>query len=98
MPLDPRPAVNKGRSVVTLPAALMAVAFLSAGCDPIINFYGSFFPAWVICLALGIFLTALLRWLFAITRLERNLGPLALIYPALAFLLSASIWLIFFGP
>jgi hypothetical protein len=98
MSKDSRPATNKGRSVVTSSAALVAVAFLSAGCDPIINFYGSFFPAWVICLALGIFLTALLRWLFAITRIERHLGPLALIYPALAFLLSAGIWLTCFGP
>ncbi|MFZ0827798.1 MAG: YtcA family lipoprotein [Verrucomicrobiia bacterium] len=81
-----------------LSAALPAVAVFSTGCDPVVNFYGSFFPAWVICLALGIFLAALLRWLFAVTRLERHLGPLALIYPALAFLLSAVAWLVLFGP
>jgi hypothetical protein len=90
-------AANKS-TLVFLTVAILATALLTAGCDPIVNFYGSFFPAWVICLALGIFLTALLRWLFAFTHLERNLGPLSFIYPALAFLLSATIWLIFFGP
>ena len=70
----------------------------TAGCDPIVNFYGSFFPAWVVCLALGIFLTAMLRWMFAVVRLEAYLGPLVLVYPALAFLLSAGLWLLFFGP
>ena len=78
--------------------ALAPLAVFSTGCDPVVNFYGSFFPAWVICLALGIVLTALLRWLFALIHLERNLGPLMLIYPALAFLLSASLWFVFFGP
>lgn len=85
-------------TAVTLSAALVAVAVFSTGCDPVVNFYGSFFPAWVVCLALGIFLTALLRWLFAVTQLERNLGPLTFVYPALAFLLSAVIWLVLFGP
>jgi hypothetical protein len=97
MRLTSEPVANKS-TVVILPIVLLAIAFFSAGCDPIINFYGSFFPAWVVCLALGIFLTALLRWLFAVTHIERNLGPLTLIYPALAFLLSATLWLIFFGP
>lgn len=84
----------------SLPAliALATVAFFTTGCDPVVNFYGSFFPAWVICLVLGVFCASLLRWLFAVTRLERNLGPLILVYPALAFLLTGAFWLGLFGP
>jgi hypothetical protein len=78
--------------------APVAAAVLCTGCDPIINVYGSFFPAWLICLVVGLVLAGILRWLFAKTRLEPHLGPLVLVYPALAFLLSCVIWLLAYGP
>jgi len=78
--------------------ALPALAFLTSGCDPVVNFYGSFFPAWVVCVIAGILLTVACRWLLVVMRLEAHLGPLALIYPALAFLLTGLTWLLFFGP
>ncbi|HAB15616.1 MAG TPA: YtcA family lipoprotein [Verrucomicrobiota bacterium] len=88
--------------MIKLPAppvfALVLVVPLTTGCDPVVNFYGSFFPAWVICLVLGILFTSLLRWLFAATRIERHLGPLVLIYPALALSLTCAVWLGLFGP
>ena len=78
------------------PTLGLALATLVTGCDPTINFYGSFFPAWVICLGFGTVGTVLLRYLFAVLRLERNLGPLILVYPCLLLLLSCLTWLIFF--
>jgi YtcA family len=66
------------------------------GCDPIINIYGSFFPAWVVCLVAGVLLTVLLRFLFAATGVEQYLGPLVLIYPSLTLLLTLVTWLILF--
>ena len=69
---------------------------LLCGCDPSINFYGSFFPAWIWCIILGVGLTVLLRFVFAALRLERNLGPLVLIYPCLALLLTCVAWLVLF--
>jgi hypothetical protein len=69
--------------------------FLS-GCDPSINFYGSFFPAWIWCLTIGIALTVLLRFVFAALRLERNMGPLIVIYLCLALLLTCVSWLVLF--
>jgi hypothetical protein len=83
---------------VKLVPLLTATVLVTTGCDPIVNFYGSFFPAWVVCVVLGLFLASLLRWLFAVTRIERHLGPLVLIYPALAFLLTCVSWLVLFGP
>lgn len=79
-------------------ASLVAGGLLAAGCDPVVNFYGSFFPAWVLSLALGIFLTIIFRWVLAAIRLEPHLGPLLLIYPVLAFLLTGASWLVLFGP
>ena len=66
------------------------------GCDPIINIYGSFFPAWVVCLVSGVLLTVLLRFLFAVIGVEQYLGPLVLIYPSLVLLVTLVTWLIFF--
>lgn len=79
-------------------AALAGLALATSGCDPVVNFYGSFFPAWVLALALGVTGTVLLRWLLAWTRLEPHLGPLVLIYPALALLLTCAAWLALFAP
>ncbi len=69
---------------------------LLCGCDPTINFYGSFFPAWTWCLLLGLLGTILLRFVFAALRLERNLGPLMLVYPCLLMLLACVAWLALF--
>jgi hypothetical protein len=75
---------------------VVALVLLLSGCDPVINLYGSFFPAWVVCLLTGIALAALLRMVFALSDLERHLGPLTLIYPSLTLLLTMVTWLIFF--
>ncbi len=76
---------------------LIAVALLLlCGCDPTINFYGSFFPSWTWCLLLGLLGTILLRFLFFALRLERNLGPLMLVYPCLLLLLACAAWLLLF--
>jgi len=77
---------------------LLLLAPFTAGCDPVVNFYGSFFPAWVLALAAGITGACLLRWIFSLARIESHLGPLVLVYPALAFLLSCAAWLALFAP
>jgi hypothetical protein len=55
---------------------------------------GSFFPAWLICLTLGILLTALAR--SVLLRLHMNLDLAVLAYPSLAALFTFALWLIFF--
>jgi hypothetical protein len=78
---------------VTFRLALAAVLVLGGGCDPILNVEGSFFPAWMLCIVLGIALTGMARYLFILVRLEPHLGPLILIYPSLALLLTVLTWL-----
>jgi hypothetical protein len=77
-------------------ARWIASMLLLAGCDPVLNVYGSFFPAWVVSLFAGIILTVLVRQLFTALRLEEHLGLLIVVYPSLAFLLTCSAWLLFF--
>jgi hypothetical protein len=77
-------------------ADTVALALLVAGCDPILNVQGSFFPAWMVCLVIGAAATALFRYLFAASGLEPHLGPLLLIYPSLGLLLTLITWLAFY--
>jgi YtcA family len=76
-------------------AALLSAGFLT-GCGraPSFDVLGSFFPAWLACLALGIVLTAAARWL--LSRLPIVIALPVLIYPSLAALFSFALWLALF--
>ena len=69
-----------------------------AGCQqaPSFNILGSFFPAWLICLALGILLAAGTRFLLFAVHLGEALSPPIVMYPCLAALFTFGLWLLFF--
>jgi hypothetical protein len=74
----------------------VVACLVAAGCDPIVNIQGSFFPSWIVCMVVGGVLTALLRQLFVFARLEPHLGPLLLVYPSLWVLATMLTWLAFY--
>jgi YtcA family len=74
----------------------VTLAILMAGCDPIVSIQGSFFPSWIVCMSVGGVLTAVLRQLFAVLRLEPHLGSLLIVYPSLWILLTMLMWLTFY--
>lgn len=81
-------------------ARAMVVAIdglLLAACDPMINIAGAHFPAWLLCLVLGVVIAVPMRYFFAACGLEPHLGPLPLIYPCLAVMLACVIWVAFFN-
>ena len=67
-----------------------------AGCDPVINIGGTFFPGWMVAILIGSALTVAIRYILVFTRLEPHLGPLALIYTSIGLLLSVVSWLILY--
>jgi len=71
---------------------------LLTGCrgGPQINVLGSFFPAWMLCMGIGIGGTLLLRQVFVRTQLEPHLHLPPLVYFCLWVLLTLASWLIFF--
>lgn len=77
---------------------LALCALLLAGCSraPAFDIGGSFFPAWMVCLTAGVVLTFVVRSLLVRARLESEVGPPAIFYPALLTLLTGLIWLGFF--
>jgi hypothetical protein len=82
-----------GSKVLPL-AALISLA----GCKgaPSINLVGSFFPAWMLCVAIGVFGVLILRRVFVRTGIEPHLGTLPLVYFCLWVLLTLGSWLLVF--
>ena len=77
--------------------ALVGVTSLT-GCEraPSIDVLGSFFPAWLLCLTLGILLVVGTRFLLLKMHLEEALSPPIAMYPALTALFTFGLWLLFF--
>ena len=79
----------------TLP--FLTLVFLT-GCRgiPSINLCGTFFAAWMLCVAIGIIGALVLRRVFVRMDIEPHLGPLPLVYFCLWVLLTLTSWLFFF--
>jgi len=65
-------------------------------CDPILDIDGAFFPAWMLCLIVGIILAFAAHPVFVRLEIDEHLGPPVLIYPCLVLLFTLGTWLIFF--
>jgi hypothetical protein len=76
----------------------IGVCLLCSGCSraPSVGIIGSFFPVWMICLAAGIVLAFIVRYLLLHLRLETEVHPLALFYPCVVALSASLLWLMFF--
>jgi len=74
----------------------VAVVLVAAGCDPILNVQGSFFPAWMASMVIGIALTVAASYFFVGVRVERDLGPTVIIYTSLGLVLNLLTWLVLY--
>jgi hypothetical protein len=74
--------------------ALAILLLTACGRAPSFDVLGSFFPAWLVCLALGLLLTAAARWL--LLRLHIVIAFPVLTYPSLMALASFALWLALF--
>jgi len=81
-----------------LPRLLISCSIgLLSGCSraPTFDIVGSFFPAWLVCLIVGIFFASLSHWF--LSRLKITLLVPILVYPSLAALFTFLLWLAFFS-
>jgi len=62
----------------------------------VVDLLGSYFPAWMLALVIGIVLTLLLRQLFILTDLDPYLAPRGLVYVSLVVLATLATWLFVF--
>jgi hypothetical protein len=80
---------------------LMLAGLCLAGCRPVneaptIDVFGSYFPAWIICIFLGLVATLVTRQLLLGLKLAEHLRPAPLVYLCLTIVYTFAIWLIFF--
>ena len=68
----------------------------SEGHSPTVDVLGSYFPAWMVCIIIGLMITLILRQVFIGLKLDSYLRPAALIYPSLAIFFTLAVWLMFF--
>lgn len=85
---------RRPETVIALSLILVGVGQLA--CDPVLDVDGAFFPAWMLCMILGIGLTFAFYPLFVRMGIENHIGPPVLVYPSLALLLTLLTWLVFF--
>ena len=74
----------------------VAVLVCAAACDPVVNVAGSFFPAWMVSMLVGVVLTVAVRLVFVVARLEPYLGPPMLVYTSLGLILVVATWLVLY--
>jgi hypothetical protein len=74
--------------------SLAALFLTGCGRAPSFDVLGSFFPAWLACLALGLVLTAAAQWV--VTRLHILIALPVLTYPSLTALFSFALWFALF--
>lgn len=79
-------------------AAIAAPLILLSGCAraPMVDIGGSFFPSWLICLAVSIAFAVGLRAFLRHRRLETEIRTLAIFYPGLVVLLACLLWFCLF--
>jgi hypothetical protein len=68
----------------------------SGGHAPSIDVFGSYFPAWMICLFAGIALTLIFRQLLVLLKLHGHVHPAPIVYPSLIAIFTLLAWLAFY--
>ena len=63
---------------------------------PSINLLGSFFPAWMLCVGVGVAISVALRQVFIKTGIEQHLPARMVVYLCLWGLITLLTWLLFF--
>jgi YtcA family len=64
--------------------------------SPTLDVLGSYFPAWLLCIILGLALTLIARQLLVGFKLNTYLRPAALVYFCMILLFTFAAWLAFF--
>jgi YtcA family len=69
------------------------------GCsrNPNLEIVGSYFPGWMLALALGVVLTLTTNSLLRRQGMDRTIGHPAIIYPGMVVLFTCLLWLCFFA-
>ena len=80
--------------------ALLIVFFLAVQVfrhhSPTVDILGSYFPAWMICIVIGLTLTLIAHWVVQVGRLKPYFGPAPLVYSCLMIIFTFATWILFY--
>jgi hypothetical protein len=65
--------------------------------SPTMDMFGSYFPAWMLCAAIGIVTTIIIRQILAVVGISDYVVAPLLTYTALAVSATLLTWLLWFG-
>jgi len=93
------PATNRALRLLRPRRTAAGVLIGVAGCgvSPSVNVLGSFFPAWLISIVVGVVLTVVVQQVLVAIDVAADLRPAAVVYPCLVGLLTLTTWLMVFG-
>jgi hypothetical protein len=86
----PRGRLGLWRVVIALPVAACNYA-------PTMDLFGSYFPAWMLCAAIGIVAAVIIRQILAVAGITDYVVAPLLTYAALAVSATLLAWLLWFG-
>jgi hypothetical protein len=85
------------RLVTSLSLPLPIIFLMGCSRNPNVEIVGSYFPGWMLALALGVVLTLTTNSLLRRHGMDRSIGHPAVIYPSLVVLFTCLLWLCFFA-
>lgn len=80
-------------------SSLLILPAILAGCSsrsPTIDIVGSYFPAWLLCIVIGLALTLITRQLLVGLKLNAHVRPAAVVYPCMIILYTLAVWLVIY--
>jgi YtcA-like protein len=61
-----------------------------------VDIFGSYFPAWMVCIVSGLTLTLITHWIVQLRNLKSYIGPAPLIYSGLMIIFTFTTWILFY--
>jgi hypothetical protein len=85
------------RLVTSLILSLPVIFLMGCSRNPNVEIVGSYFPGWMLALALSVVLTLTTHSLLRRQGMDRTVGNPAVIYPGMVVLFTCLLWLCFFA-
>lgn len=83
-------------NIILVPSGLLLPGCQLNDHAPTVDVLGSYFPAWMVCIVLGVVLTLIARQLLIGFKLDTQLRPAPLVYLCLTIFFTLAVWLMFF--
>jgi hypothetical protein len=81
---------------VALFIACLVAGHLFSHHSPTVDILGSYFPAWMVCIVIGLTLTLIAHWIVQGCKLKPYIGPAPLIYSCLMIIFTFATWILFY--